>query len=266
MRAGGVAAVGVRPRGAASFASPGRGCPARHRGVRRPRGAARGGGGGARLRRAPLVHPAAPVHLALGEPGLGEGRALRSGGRWARVPLSQGSSRSAGEGPGAPRFLSGLSSAFPRVVLCVDEAGSRGPGFRGFTHTHTPLARLRASPAPGAGPALRPHKLVPLLCRVLLELVPRTPRSCPLPPGLAFEEGGFFLPATRTRFPAPEAGLGAPSGGKWDRAHPRGGACGWGAPFPAPAGPSPLPLVLPPRSAGLQPPGRDAGDSTLALE
>ncbi|KAL1771603.1 high mobility group protein HMG-I/HMG-Y isoform X1 [Sigmodon hispidus] len=40
------------------------------------------------------------------------------------------------------------------------------------------------------------------------------------------------------------AGLGAPSGRKWGRAHPRGGACGRGAPFPAPAGPAPLPLAL----------------------
>lgn len=216
------------------------------------------------------MHPAAPVHLALGEPGLGEGRALRSaaagGGR--APPLSRGSSRSAGEGPGAPRCLPGLSSAFARVVLCVDEAGSRGPGFRGFTHT--PLALPRASSAPRAGPSLRHYKLVPLLCWVLLELVPLTPRFCLVPPAsevLVFGEGGGgFLPPTRTRFPAPKAGLGAPSGRKWGRAHPRGGACGRGAPFPAPAGPAPLPLALAPRLAGLQPPGRDTGGGTLSLE
>lgn len=138
------------------------------------------------------------MHLALGEPGLGEGRALRSaaagGGR--APPLSRGSSRSAGVGPGAPRCLPGLSSAFARVVLCVDEAGSRGPGFRGFTHT--PLALPRASSAPRAGPSLRHYKLVPLLCWVLLELVPLTPRFCLVPPPLRFwfsgrEEGVFFL-------------------------------------------------------------------------
>lgn len=80
------------------------------------------------------------------------------------------------------------------------------------------------------------------------------------------EGGGGFLPPTRTRFPAPKAGLGAPSGRKWGRAHPRGGACGRGAPFPAPAGPAPLPLALAPRLAGLQPPGRDTGGGTLSLE
>lgn len=125
MRAGG-RAVGT-PQSAASSGPQAEGVPRAPVGCGDPEEGGKrraGGGGGARLRRASLVHPAAPVHLALGEPGLGEGRALRSGGRWASTPLGRGSSRSAGEGPGAPRFLSGLCSAFPRVVLCVDEAGS----------------------------------------------------------------------------------------------------------------------------------------------
>lgn len=247
--------------------SSGRGCPARDRGMRRPPGDGARRGRGARLRRAPLVHPAAPVHLALGEPGLGEGRALRSGGRWARAPLSQGSSRSEGEGPGAPRFLSGLSSAFPRVVLCVDEAGSRGPGFRGFTHTHTfgPAPRLfspqgRACPPPpqtGSSALLGSVRTSPLDSPFL-----------PCPPTPRFQGGrrGIFFLRLAPGFLPPRRALGAPSGRKWGRAHPRGGACGRGAPFPAPAGPAPLPLVLAPRSAGLQPPGRDAGEGTLTPE
>lgn len=130
----------------------------------------------------------------------------------------------------------------------------------------------RASSAPRARPALRPHKLVSLLCWALLELVPLTPRfHFFFFLGLLFcgegAEGGGFLPLCARQVSCPKAGLGAPSGRKWGRVHPRGGACSRGAPISRACKsglcPSPRarwPLVPP---AHLQPPGADTCRVTL---
>lgn len=83
-------------------------------------------------------------------------------------------------------------------------------------------------------------------------------------------EGGGFLPLPRARarqVSCPKAGLGAPSGRKWGRVHPRGGACGRGAPVsrackssPCPSPRALCPLVPP---ADLQRPGTDTCRVTL---
>lgn len=118
-----------------------------------------------------------------------------------------------------------------------------------------PLRRLRPNRGPGFGASPRPH----------LWPGPRLSgpqgRACRPPPQTGFSalqgsvgtspfnslflffsgalfcgegaEGGGFLPLPRARarqVSCPKAGLGAPSGRKWGRVHPRGGACGRGAP------------------------------------
>ncbi|XP_024621988.1 high mobility group protein HMG-I/HMG-Y isoform X4 [Neophocaena asiaeorientalis asiaeorientalis] len=62
-----------------------------------------------------------------------------------------------------------------------------------------------------------------------------------------------FLPLPRARqVSCPKAGLGAPSGRKWGRVHPRGGACGRGAPVSraCESGLRPSPRALAPSPAG----------------
>ncbi|XP_015414164.1 PREDICTED: high mobility group protein HMG-I/HMG-Y isoform X2 [Myotis davidii] len=111
----------------------------------------------------------------------------------------------------------------------------RGPGLGVSPRPHL-WPGPRASSAPRAGPALHPHKLVSLLCWALLELVPVTPRFHLFSRGFILRGGhrGEWLSSStpRQRAPGscPKAGLGAPSGRKWGRVHPRGGACGRGAP------------------------------------
>lgn len=78
----------------------------------------------------------------------------------------------------------------------------------------------------------------------------------------------FFLsPAPARQVSCPKAGLGAPSGRKWGRVHPRGGACGRGAPvsraYKSGLRPSPRALwsLVPPTD--LQKPGPDTCTVTL---
>lgn len=224
MRAGGGAGVGVRGPPRPPLHGP-RVPGARPWGGGDPGGRRAEGEGDARLRRAPLVHPAAPVHLALGEPGLGEGRALRSAAAGGgRAPPSAGEVLEVrGRGP-APRGSS-PASARPLPGSAERGRGRRARAWVSGLHPHTPLALPRASPAPGAGPALRPHKLVPLLCRVLLELVPQTPRFFPLPtPRFGFREGrrGFFSSCDSHQVSCPRGGLGCPL---WQEVGP--GAPAW---------------------------------------
>lgn len=137
-------------------------------------------------------------------------------------------------------------------------------------HPHTPLALPRASSAPGAGPALRPYKLVPLLCRVLLELVPLTPRFCFFfsPAGvLVFGlGGGGFSSSNSHQVSCPQGGLGCPL---WQEVGPGAPAwrCMWSGCAVSRAcracAPPPRPSA---QTAGLQPPGRDTGGGTLGLE
>lgn len=113
----------------------------------------------------------------------------------------------------------------------------------------------RPTPWPGFGASPRPH-----LWPGLRLFSPPGP-ACPPPPQTGFSallgsvgtspfdspfhfffklgllfcgevaEGGGFLPLPRARqVSCPKAGLGAPSGRKWGRVHPRGGACGRRAP------------------------------------
>lgn len=61
----------------------------------------------------------------------------------------------------------------------------------------------------------------------------------------------LLLPRAR-QVSCPKAGLGAPSGRKWGRVHPRGGACGRGAPVSraCESGLRPSPRALAPSPAG----------------
>lgn len=130
----------------------------------------------------------------------------------------------------------GLNSGLGLLSRRSLRSRGRLPGLGLGLHPDPTSGPACASSAPRARPALRPHKLVSLLCWALLELVPLTPRFIFFfKLGLLFcgevAEGGGFLPLPRARqVSCPKAGLGAPSGRKWGRVHPRGGACGRRAP------------------------------------
>lgn len=82
--------------------------------------------------------------------GRGARCAAAGGGRASPLPRAGEVLEVRGRGPEPRDPLPGLSSASPGVLLCVDEAGSRGPGFRGFTHTHLwPCPAPLQPPGPG---------------------------------------------------------------------------------------------------------------------
>lgn len=95
-------------------------------------------------------------------------------------------------------------------------------------HLDPTSGRARASSAPRARPALRPHKLVSLLCWALLELVPLTPRFNLFSWGFILRggRGRRWLSSSppRSRAPGflPQGGLGCPL---WQEVGP--GAPAW---------------------------------------
>lgn len=120
----------------------------------------------------------------------------------------------------------------------------------------------RASSAPRARPALRPHKLVSLLCWALLELVPLTPRFNLFSWGFILRGGrrrrrlSSFPPRPRAPGFLPQGGLGCPL---WQEVGP--GAPAWRCMRSGCTGFPRLqerPAPLPPRALAPRPAGRPA--------
>lgn len=132
---------------------------------------------------------------AAGEPGAGRPRSLGKFSKW-------------GVGwAGTPQF--GLNSRLGLLSRRSLRSRGRLSGLGLGLHPDPTSGPACASSAPGARPALRPHKLVSLLCWALLELVPLTPRFIFFFnwgfyfAGRARREAAFFLSPARARFPAP---------------------------------------------------------------
>lgn len=157
---------------------------------------------------------------------------------------------------GTPQF--GLNSGLGLLSRHSLRSRGRLPGLGLGLHPDPTSGPACASSAPGARPALRPHKLVSLLCWALLELVPLTPRFIFFSTGafiLRGGRGGRRLSSSPPRAPGflPQGGLGCPL---WQEVGPgapswrcmRSGCTGFPRLHPRPA---PLPPRAPaPRSSG----------------
>lgn len=173
------------------------------------------------MRRARVVHPAepgapraatAPAPTRVRARGVGTGRVAGCGaaGEWgigrSPQPREVLEVRGMGRNPAIGLYRRSALLLLPPPQMRPSRAGL-GLGL----HSDPSSGRARASSAPRAGPALRPLKLVSLLCWALLELVALTPRFYFFFSGALFcgegKEGGGFLPLPRarahTRFPAP---------------------------------------------------------------
>lgn len=141
--------------------------------------------------------------------GRGEGQAgARRESPGPGGPAAWGSSVSGGVGwAGTPQF--GLNSGLGLLSRRSLRSRGRLPGLGLGLHPDPTSGPACASSAPRARPALRPHKLVSLLCWALLELVPLTPRFIFFLnwgfyfAGKSRREAAFFLSPARARFPAP---------------------------------------------------------------
>lgn len=121
-----------------------------------------------------------------------------------------------GRGRG-PEILFGPTGPFSRCPL---RRRGRIVGLGLGLHPDPTSSPARSSSAPRARPALRPHKLVSLLCWALLELVPLTPRFCFFL-GFNFSGMGVFFLQRAPGF-LPQGGLGCPL---WQEVRP--GAPAW---------------------------------------
>lgn len=217
MRTGGGAGVGA-PRGAASSGPQAEGAPRAPVGYGDPRGTARGGGGASGCDERGLCTRRRPCTSRSASPASGRGARCAAAGGGRAPPSTREVLEVRGRGP-VPRDL---SLAFPRVVFCVNEAGSRGPGFRSLTHTHTfgPAPRLfnprgrTCPPPPQTGSS------------ALLGSVRTSPFDSPFPPppwGFGFRGGRRgFSSSDSHQVSCPQGGFGCPL---WQEVGP--GAPAW---------------------------------------
>lgn len=209
-------------------------------------GKARGGGGGARLRRARVVHPAepgapraatAPAPTRVRARGVGTGRVAGCGaaGEWgigrSPQPREVLEVRGMGRNPAIGLYRRSALLLLPPPQM----RPSRGPGFRSSLRPQFWPGPCFFSPQGRACPPLPQTGFSALLGSVGTSRLNS--------PFLFFFFRGFILrgrqrgrwlssspPRPRAhQVSCPKAGLGAPSGRKWGRVHPRGGACGRGA-------------------------------------